>query len=221
MHSSYNSTPIKGHSRIRECRNLEQRLSDALSNLRSHVHKKPDENSPSWTPNASNSSSSARSSSLQRTRELHKLLVASRMREGQLQDEVTSLKSTIQEQERRMAELERQVNDVKSRYFSVQHKSRISCTEFTSKIGELKAQLADEGSRYQNLVNEKSRDTEVQPSSGCAASPPTESVTRSSPIRMQRPYSAVSLPGLPEVSEYFKTTFAAPGRRDPPRLFRW
>lgn len=208
-------------TQIQKARDIEKRLSDALSKLREHVSTNNDENSSSIYRdlNETDNLDSARSSSIYRTRELNKRLLASRTREAELQDEVDSLKSTIQEQDSRMSELDKKVSELTARYTKEQHRYQVSRSELFGKMGELKSELSDDEMKFRNTI--KAKDAEIESLKLKLSQHQQVSEHHNRATSRQRPHSSMSV--LPSVTDYFKTSISPPRPRPipVPRLVMW
>ena len=92
---------------------LENRLKSALANLRAQIRGRSEsEKSPSHKSEGRNPEDSLdRAVSLNRARELHKMLMNARTREADLQDEVDRMKSEMAEDRYRIEELEGLVDE--------------------------------------------------------------------------------------------------------------
>ena len=230
-----NMEPMRKQSRVVECRNLEQRLTDALANLRAHATPSEKPVSPTRTFCDSNVGRIAPSSptALRRVSEIS--LAESLRREAELQDEVDSLKSVIRDQDKRMTELEVQISELKTDYTKEQHKCRLTRRDMTKERDDLKAELVDQSAKYHHIILFKDKEIErlkatMTHSSSNARSVSEDPVSDEAPtvVTKRRGFTApirnsVLLPGLPDVSQYFKTVYSP--KRGPliqvPGLFRW
>lgn len=215
------------HSRLRDCRNLEQRLSDALSNLRNKAHMN-DENKKgqSETANSRDRICSSRSASLQRSRELTKHLLAARAREADLQDEVDRLKTFIQSQESKLCDLDNQASELQIRFNGEQQKFRLSRSELVTKVSDLKTDLVNEAQKFKDIIAAKDKEIDClklkvynpRKLVGIDCECQTTSDRFLENPRSCRLRSNSSVFSIPTVAEYFKTTISPPRR--PANFFR-
>jgi len=106
-----NGFPVGGH-----LQQLQGRLESALSTLRAQCCSRSTEETEDRIRKTEDSGSKSRSGSLNRIREVTKLLAQSRTREAELQDKIDSLKCDISDFTYRVRELESIVDEWRIRY---------------------------------------------------------------------------------------------------------